>query len=88
MHLTLDGLMIKEMQQSYMVFELWKHVIHTQKQCSPSPASREDFWMGASMVPCILLISRKEGLQIANHLMKFVPNEEDDQLFFIQLYDA
>ena len=64
MNVTLDGLMIKEMQQSYMTFEVWKHVIHTQKQCSPSTPSQEDFWVGVSMVPCVLLISQKKGLQM------------------------
>ena len=63
MNVTLDGLMIKEMQQSYMTFEVWKHVLHTQKQCSPS-TPREDFWVGVCMVPCVMLISQKKGLQM------------------------
>ena len=63
MNVTLDGLMIKEMQQSYMTFEVWKHVLDTQKQCFTS-TPREDFWVGVSMVPCIMLISQKKGLQM------------------------
>ena len=68
MYVTLDGLIIKEMQQNYMVFEVWKHVIHTQKQSPSSTPIQEDFWIGVSMVPCIMLISRKKGLEIDIYL--------------------
>lgn len=62
--IRLDALVIKELWESYMSFEVWNcsSLPHEEYPAIENGSVQEDSWIGIATVPCVMLISRKQGI--------------------------
>ncbi|KAI5066217.1 hypothetical protein GOP47_0018841 [Adiantum capillus-veneris] len=58
--IMLDMLIIKELWESYMTFEVWQQ--RPQAHESFSSTSIEGRWIGVAIAPCVMLISQRDGV--------------------------